>query len=83
LIVCAPTLNVATAARMVIQRRCSRRSAGVDAAEPRDRAGGEKKSFGESGLTGVDVRDDAEIERAQAFRPCRGEWAWKARTLGA
>ena len=38
--------------------------AGVDAADVVDGAGGEEESFGESGLTGVDVGEDSEIERA-------------------
>ena len=38
--------------------------AGVDAADAVDGAGGEEESLGEGGLTGVDVREDAEIERA-------------------
>ncbi len=38
--------------------------AGVDAADVVDRAGGEEESLGEGGLTGVDVGEDAEIERA-------------------
>ena len=38
--------------------------AGVDAADVVDRAGGEEESFAEGGLTGVDVGEDSEIERA-------------------
>ena len=38
--------------------------AGVDAADVIDRAGGEEESLAEGGLTGVDVGEDAEIERA-------------------
>ena len=38
--------------------------AGVDAADVLDRAGGEEEAFGEGGLTGVDVGEDSEIERA-------------------
>ena len=37
--------------------------AGVDAADVVDGAGGVEESLGESGLTGVDVREDSEIER--------------------
>ena len=37
---------------------------GVDGADAVDGAGGEEKSLGESGLTRVDVGEDAEIERA-------------------
>ncbi len=37
--------------------------AGVDAADVVDRAGVEEESLGESGLTGVDVGEDSEIER--------------------
>ena len=37
--------------------------AGVDAADVVDGAGGEEESLGESGLTGVDVGEDSEIER--------------------
>ena len=47
--------------------------AGVDAADVVDRAGGEEESLGEGGLTGVDVGEDAEIERAHgtSCRPRR------------
>jgi len=38
--------------------------AGVDAPDVPDRAGGEKETLGEGGLTGVDVGEDSEIERA-------------------
>jgi len=38
----------------------------VDAAEVRDDPGGVEEAFGEAGLTGVDVGDDPEVERAQA-----------------
>ena len=38
--------------------------AGVDAADVIDGAGGEEESLAEGGLTGVDVREDSEIERA-------------------
>jgi hypothetical protein len=38
--------------------------AGVDAAGAIDRAGVEQEPLGESGLTGVDVGEDAEIEGA-------------------
>ena len=38
--------------------------AGVDAADVVDGAGGEEESLGEGCLTGVDVREDSEIERA-------------------
>ena len=38
--------------------------AGVDAADVVDGAGGEEESLGEGGLTGVDVGEDSEIERA-------------------
>ena len=38
--------------------------AGVDAADAIDGAGGEEETLGEGGLTGVDVREDAEIERS-------------------
>ena len=38
--------------------------AGVDAADLVDGAGGEEEALGESGLTGVDVGEDAEVERA-------------------
>ena len=38
--------------------------AGVDAADVVDGAGGVEETFGEGGLTGVDVRQDAEVERA-------------------
>ena len=38
--------------------------AGVDAADVVDRAGGEEESLAEGGLTGVDVGEDSEIERA-------------------
>ena len=38
--------------------------AGVDAADVIDGAGGEEESLGEGGLTGVDVGEDSEIERA-------------------
>src|SRR5439155_11700289 len=37
--------------------------AGVDRPEAIDRPGGEEESLGEGGLTGVDVSQDAEIER--------------------
>ena len=55
--------------------------AGVDAADVVDRAGGEEESLGESGLTGVDVGEDAEIERAHGAS-CRARrwspsgWTW-------
>ena len=39
-------------------------SAGIDAAEVVDRAGREEEALGESGLTGVDVGENSEIERA-------------------
>ena len=38
--------------------------AGVDAADVVDGAGGVEESFAEGGLTGVDVSEDSEIERA-------------------
>ena len=38
--------------------------AGVDAADVVDGAGGVEESLGEGGLTGVDVGEDSEIERA-------------------
>ena len=38
--------------------------AGVDAADVIDGAGGEEESLAEGGLTGVDVGEDSEIERA-------------------
>ena len=38
--------------------------AGVDAADVVDGAGGEEESLGEGGLTGVDVGEDSETERA-------------------
>ena len=55
--------------------------AGVDAADVVDRAGGEEESLGESGLTGVDVGEDAEVERAHGTS-CRARrygpsgWTW-------
>ena len=44
--------------------------AGVDAADVVDGAGGEEESLGEGGLTGVDVGEDAEIERAHGGSRC-------------
>ena len=55
--------------------------AGVDAADVVDRAGGEEESLGEGGLTGVDVGEDAEVERAHGTS-CRARrcgpsgWTW-------
>ena len=40
-------------------------AAGVDAADLVDHTGGVQQPLGEAGLTGVDVREDAEIERSQ------------------
>src|SRR5690606_7205350 len=55
--------------------------AGIDAADLVDRAGVEEESFGEGGLTRVDVREDAESERAHGAS-CRARrwspsgWTW-------
>ncbi len=53
--------------------------AGVDAADILDGAGGEEEPLGEGGLTGVDVGENAEIERAHGTS-CRarrcGPSAW-------
>ena len=55
--------------------------AGVDAADVVDRAGGEEEPLGEGGLTGVDVGEDSEIERAHGTS-CRARrfgpsgWTW-------
>ena len=55
--------------------------AGVDAADVIDGAGGEEESLGEGGLTGVDVGEDSEIERAHgasclARRWSPSGWTW-------
>ena len=55
--------------------------AGVDAADVVDGAGGEEESLGEGGLTGVDVGEDSEIERAHgasclARRWSPSGWTW-------
>ena len=49
--------------------------AGVDAADVIDRAGGEEESFAESGLTGVDVREDAEVERTHGASCLPRRWS--------
>ena len=48
--------------------------AGVDAADVVDRAGGEEESLGEGGLTGVDVGEDSEIERAHGASCLARRW---------
>src|SRR5215210_6040336 len=54
---------------------------GVNAADVLDGAGGEEETLGEGGLTGVDVGEDAEIERAHGAS-CRARrcgpsgWTW-------
>jgi hypothetical protein len=54
----SPRTNEATAERVGLG------GAGVDAADVVDRAGVVEESLGEGGLTGVDVGEDSEIERA-------------------
>src|SRR5205085_420022 len=49
--------------------------AGVDAADVVDGAGGEEETLGEGGLTGVDVREDAEIERAHGTSCLPRRWS--------
>ena len=55
--------------------------AGVDAADVVDRAGGVEQALAEGGLTGVDVGEDSEIERAHGTS-CRARrcgpsgWTW-------
>ena len=49
--------------------------AGVDAADVIDRAGGEEESFAEGGLTGVDVGEDSEIERAHGASCLPRRWS--------
>ncbi len=49
--------------------------AGVDAADAIDGAGGEEEPLGEGGLTGVDVREDAEIERAHGASCLPRRWS--------
>ena len=49
--------------------------AGVDAADAIDGAGGEEESLGEGGLTGVDVGEDAEIERAHGTSCLPRRWS--------
>ena len=49
--------------------------AGVDAADAIDRACGEEESLGEGGLTGVDVGEDAEIERAHRSSCLPRRWS--------
>ena len=55
--------------------------AGFDAADAVDRAGGVEETLGEGGLTGVDVGEDAEVERAhgascRARRSVPSGWTW-------
>jgi len=58
------------------RQRIGLRRARVDAADLVDDTGGVQEPFGESGLTGVDVRQDAQVERLsrQASYPSR---SWK------
>ena len=68
LTVTSPTANEATADLIVMPRRRSSAervglgAAVVDAAELVDDAGRVQQPFGEAGLTGVDVRQDAEVQ---------------------
>ncbi len=41
------------------------RGAVVDAAQPLDHPGGEQQPFGEAGFTGVDVRENSQVECGQ------------------
>src|SRR6185295_10512191 len=56
--------------------------AGVDAADALDGAGGEEESLGEGGLTGVDVREDSEIERTHGASCLPGRWSPSGWTCG-
>ena len=49
--------------------------AGVDAADVIDGAGGVEESLGEGGLTGVDVGEDSEIERAHGTSCLPRRWS--------
>ena len=49
--------------------------AGVDAADVVDGAGGVEESLGEGGLTGVDVGEDSEIERAHGASCLPRRWS--------
>jgi hypothetical protein len=52
--------------------------AGVDAAEPVDDAGVEEQPLGEAGLTGVDVRQDADVQGVRGVRGVQGTHAWSS-----
>jgi hypothetical protein len=52
--------------------RVRRRVTAVDRAEAGDGPGVEEEAFGETCLTGVDVREDAEVERRQGCSPSEG-----------
>ena len=53
----------------------------VDAPERVGHPGGEQQPLGERGLTGVDVRQDSEVQGGQAFGPLGARMAGWARTL--
>ncbi len=49
----------------------------VDAPHPVENTGGEEQPLGEAGLTGVDVRQDPQVQQSsQASCPLRTTWSW-------
>ena len=65
-----PLLN----SRPLELQRVGLRGAGIDAADPPDDAGLEEEPLGEAGLAGIDMRQDAQVEktRSHATVPSRG-----------